>query len=45
VSGEDSVIADLRSRTRFEPSEVEPRIVQRWLEAGLHHPEPAGSPD
>jgi valyl-tRNA synthetase len=37
--------SDLRSRTRFDPADVEPRIVQRWLDAGLHHPEPAGSPD
>jgi len=38
-------VADLRSRTRFDPAEVEPRITQRWLEAGLHHPEPAGTPE
>src|SRR5207248_5382727 len=25
-----------------DPSEVEPRIVGRWLEAGLFHPEPEG---
>jgi valyl-tRNA synthetase len=30
-------------RTRFEPSEAEPRIVARWLESGLVHPEPAGT--
>ncbi len=30
-------------RTRFEPAEVEPRIVARWLDSGLVHPEPAGS--
>ena len=30
-------------RTRFEPAEVEPRIVRRWLESGLVHPEPAGT--
>ena len=35
----------LEDRTRFEPSEVEPRIVARWLDAGFVHPEPAGSPD
>jgi len=29
-------------RTRFEPAEVEPRIVERWLRSGLVHPEPAG---
>ena len=38
-------MTDLHTRTRFEPSDVEPRIVERWLEAGLHHPEPAGTPD
>ncbi|MDX6681788.1 MAG: valyl-tRNA synthetase, partial [Solirubrobacteraceae bacterium] len=30
-------------RTRFEPAEAEPRIVARWLQAGLVHPEPAGT--
>jgi valyl-tRNA synthetase len=35
----------LEDRTRFEPSEVEPRIVRRWLEAGLVHPEPGGTPE
>jgi valyl-tRNA synthetase len=38
-------MADLQDRTRFEPAEVEPRIVERWLDAGIVHPEPAGSPD
>jgi valyl-tRNA synthetase len=37
--------SDLRSRTRFDPADVEPRIAQRWLEARLHHPEPAGTPE
>src|SRR4051795_1004302 len=37
-------MAGLEDRTRFEPQEVEPRIVQRWLESGLHHPDPEGSP-
>src|ERR1700710_2952778 len=32
-------------RTRFEPAEVEPRIVARWLESGLVHPEAAGTAD
>ncbi len=35
----------LESRTRYDPSEVEPRIVQKWLESGLFHPEPEGSAD
>jgi valyl-tRNA synthetase len=30
-------------RTRFEPAEVEPRIVARWLQSGLVHPETAGT--
>jgi len=34
----------LKDRKRFEPSEVEPRIVARWLESGIFHPEPEGSP-
>jgi valyl-tRNA synthetase len=37
-------MSDLAARTRFEPSEVEPRIVARWLESGLFHPEPQGDP-
>jgi valyl-tRNA synthetase len=29
-------------RTRYEPSEVEPRISERWLASGLFHPAPDG---
>jgi valyl-tRNA synthetase len=36
-------MAGLEDRTRFEPAEVEPRIVERWLDSGLHHPEPEGT--
>jgi valyl-tRNA synthetase len=36
-------MTDLATRTRFEPAEVEPRIVERWLESGLVHPEPDGT--
>ncbi|MGH2943758.1 MAG: class I tRNA ligase family protein, partial [Solirubrobacteraceae bacterium] len=36
-------MGDLQQRTRFEPAEVEPRIVARWLDSGLVHPEPAGT--
>jgi valyl-tRNA synthetase len=36
-------MGDLQERTRFEPAEVEPRILASWLEAGFVHPEPAGS--
>jgi valyl-tRNA synthetase len=38
-------MAGLEERTRYEPKEVEPRIAQRWLESGLFHPEPEGTPD
>ncbi|MGH2834570.1 MAG: valine--tRNA ligase [Solirubrobacteraceae bacterium] len=37
-------IAELESRTRFEPSEVESRIFERWLDSGLFHPQPDGDP-
>ncbi|HLY50297.1 MAG TPA: valine--tRNA ligase [Solirubrobacteraceae bacterium] len=36
-------MSDLESKTRYDPSEVEPRIVERWLDSGLFHPEPEGS--
>jgi valyl-tRNA synthetase len=35
-------IKELEDRTRFEPAEVEPRIIERWLSSGLFHPEPDG---
>jgi valyl-tRNA synthetase len=38
-------MSDLQSRTRYDPSEVEPRIMQRWLESGIFHPEPEGTPE
>jgi valyl-tRNA synthetase len=38
-------VSDLQDRTRYDPSEVEPRIARKWLESGIFHPEPAGSPD
>ena len=34
--------SDLEARTRYDPSEVEPRIVRAWLDSGLFHPEPEG---
>src|ERR1700759_133397 len=37
-------MSDLESKPRYDPSEVEPRIAQRWLDSGLFHPEPAGDP-
>src|SRR4051812_522095 len=38
-------MAELQDRTRFVPAEVEPAISRRWLESGLHHPEPEGTPE
>ncbi len=35
--------SDLAVKTRYEPSEVEPRIEAQWLESGLWHPEPEDS--
>ncbi len=36
-------MSELESKTRYEPSEVEPRIVATWLASGLFHPAPAGT--
>jgi valyl-tRNA synthetase len=33
----------LENRTRYDPQEVEPRVLARWLEAGYFHPEPEGT--
>ncbi len=35
--------SDLEARTRYDPSEVEPRIAEEWLASGLFHPEPEGN--
>jgi valyl-tRNA synthetase len=37
-------VSDLHDRTRYDPTEVEPRTFERWFAAGLHHPEPVGTP-
>src|SRR5436309_11435909 len=37
-------MSDLESKTRYDPSEVEPPIARVWLESGLWHPEPEGDP-
>src|ERR1700749_2422763 len=37
-------MSDLESKTRYDPSEVEPRIAESWLTSGLFHPEPVGDP-
>jgi len=34
-----------QERTRFDPAEAEPRIVRRWLDSGLVHPDPEGAAD
>ena len=36
-------MSSLQDRTRFEPAEVEPRIIERWLQSRLHHPDPDGT--
>jgi valyl-tRNA synthetase len=36
-------VEELEERTRFDPTEAEPRVLARWLESGLFHPEPEGS--
>jgi valyl-tRNA synthetase len=36
-------MSDLESKTRYDPSEVEPRIVQKWLQSGLFHPPAEGT--
>ena len=36
--------SELEAKTRYDPCEVEPRIVQVWLDSGLFHPEPEGDP-
>jgi valyl-tRNA synthetase len=38
-------MSGLQDRTRFDPAEVEPRIMRRWLESGLFHPQPEGTPE
>src|SRR3984957_12295250 len=36
-------MSDLEEKTRYNPSEVEPRIVAAWLDSGLMHPAPEGN--
>ncbi len=36
-------MSDLESKTRYDPSEVEPRIVAQWLASGIFHPQPEGA--
>ncbi len=35
-------MSELESKTRYDPTEVEPRIIRRWLDSGLFHPQPEG---
>ena len=37
--------SDLEARTRYDPTEVEPRIERVWLDSGLFHPDPEGTPE
>src|SRR5919109_489034 len=36
--------SELEAKTRYDPSEVEPRIARVWLDSGLFHPESVGDP-
>jgi valyl-tRNA synthetase len=38
-------LSRLESRTRYDPSEVEPRVLAGWLEGGHFHPPATGTPD
>jgi valyl-tRNA synthetase len=38
-------LAKLKDRTRYDPSEVEPRVLSEWLDAHIFHPEARGAPD
>jgi len=35
-------MADPRDTTRYDPAEVEPRIIKKWLDSGLFHPPDEG---
>ncbi len=35
-------MSELESKTRYDPAEVEPRIVKKWLDSGIFHPAPEG---
>ena len=36
-------MSELEDKTRYDPAEVEPRIIAEWLASGLFHPEPDGA--
>ncbi|HEX8083795.1 MAG TPA: valine--tRNA ligase [Solirubrobacteraceae bacterium] len=35
---------ELQTSTRYDPADAEPRISRRWLDSGINHPDPEGSP-
>ncbi len=35
-------MSELATRSRYDPSEAEPRMIERWLESGLYHADPDG---
>jgi valyl-tRNA synthetase len=35
-------MSTLQDRTRYDAAEVEPRVLRRWLDSGLFHPDPEG---
>src|SRR4051794_15832409 len=36
---------ELESRTRYDPTDAEPRVAARWEASGLFHPDPEGGPE
>jgi len=38
-------MSDLETTTRYDPADVEPRIVRKWLDSGLFHPPAEGRSD
>ncbi|MFZ0042864.1 MAG: valine--tRNA ligase [Solirubrobacteraceae bacterium] len=36
-------MSELESKTRYDPTEVEPRIIEKWQQSGLFHPLPEGT--
>ena len=36
-------MTDLEKTTRYDPAEVEPPIVKKWLESGIFHPPAKGT--
>src|SRR5919106_1851034 len=35
----------VKEQTRYDPADAEPRVAARWLESGLFHPDPEGTPE